>query len=145
MRLREVKERPEGGGILSQAMILAAMLSLCISCGFNTAAEAGTKDESSTKSSMPYQRLDFQVKASCVSCLRRVAKALKATRGVLNADVSIYNPHWAVVIIDTAVIDDKKIIARIVKEKANVDKLTIQDLKEKPIIVVPRSDAPVRL
>jgi copper chaperone CopZ len=107
--------------------------------------DTASSDSRSKKSGFPFMRLDFQVKASCVTCLRKVAKALKGTRGVINADVSIYYPHWAVVIIDTSMIEPEKVIARVKKEKADIDKLIKTDLKEKPIIVVPRSDAPVKL
>ncbi|MDZ4832459.1 MAG: hypothetical protein SGJ27_01535 [Candidatus Melainabacteria bacterium] len=128
---------------------IAMTVSLCLVSGLCTIAQAadtkGGASSESAKSALPYQRLDFQVKANCVTCLRKVAKALKASRGVLSADVSIYYPHWAVVIIDTSLTDDKKIVERIAKEKANIDKMYKQDLKEKPLIVVPRSDTPARL
>lgn len=132
-----------------RTVIVSALLMMSLMSGTSfSSAETGAKTESETssaKGNLPYQRLDFQVKASCVTCLRKVAKALKATRGVVSADVSIYYPHWAVVIIDTAQTDEKKIVARVVKEKANIDKLIKQDLKDKPILVVPRSDATPRL
>jgi hypothetical protein len=133
-----------------RSVMISAMLTIGLisSVSPGAAAETANKVESesaSTKGNLPYQRLDFQVKASCVTCLRKVAKALKATRGVVSADVSIYYPHWAVVIIDTSMTDDKKIIARVAKEKAAIDKLIKQDLKDKPILVVPRSDVTPRL
>ncbi len=145
-----VKTRSQqGGGMFVRTIALSALiLSLGLFAGTYSPAEAADPtdaDGTFTKSNSPYQRLDFQVKASCVTCLRKVAKALKATRGVLNADVSIYYPHWGVVIIDTSQTDERKIIARISKEKAVIDKLLRQDLKEKPLVVVPRSDAPAKL
>ena len=132
---------------LCQTLMISALLSLCMFTNVPVAAAESNVEPSSTstKSAFPFQRLDFQVKASCVTCLRKVAKALKATRGVVSADVSIYYPHWAVVIIDTAMTDEKKIVARVAKEKAAIDKMIKQDLKDKPILVVPRSDAPPRL
>lgn len=111
-------------------------------CAFAQNAESGSP---SKKSNFPYMRVDFQVKASCVSCIRRVIKSLKATRGVISADVSIYHPHWGVVVIDNSQTDVDKIIAKVKKEKADVDKLTKVDLREKPIFVVPRSDTPAKL
>lgn len=134
---------------LFKTATVAGILSVCFLSNVSiVSAETGTStatESTSARGNLPYQRLDFQVKASCVTCLRKVAKALKATRGVVSADVSIYYPHWAVVIIDTAQTDDKKIIARVAKEKANIDKLIKQDLKDKPILVVPRSDVAPRL
>lgn len=138
---------------LCQTLMTSTLLALCMWTTAPVAAAetdskvepANTSTTPSTKSALPYQRLDFQVKASCVTCLRKVAKALKATRGVVSADVSIYYPHWAVVIIDTAMTDEKKIVARVAKEKAAIDKMIKQDLKDKPILVVPRSDVPARL
>ncbi len=118
-------------------------------------AEAGTADGTTAsqstetivvkKSKAPFVRLDFQVKASCVSCVRRVAKALKNLRGVTNADVSIYYPHWAVVVINTAETDESKVLAAISKEKAEIRQFEQQDLQTKPILVVPKTDAPRRL
>ncbi|MBX9666816.1 MAG: heavy-metal-associated domain-containing protein [Candidatus Obscuribacterales bacterium] len=117
-------------------------------------AEAGTADGTASqsaetivvkKSKAPFVRLDFQVKASCVSCVRRVAKALKSLRGVTNADVSIYYPHWAVVVINTAETDESKVLAAITKEKAEIRQFEQQDLQTKPILVVPKTDAPRRL
>jgi len=126
--------------------LIAAVAALHSTTTASAQAEnVGSSGDTAKKSEFPYRRLDFQVKASCVSCLRRVAKSLKSTRGVVNADVSIYYPHWAVVILDPSVTDEQKIIASVKKEKADVDKLFKQDLKEKPLIVVPRSDKPVRL
>lgn len=124
-------------------MALFASSLMPMNCAF--AAGGANESASATKNGFPYMRLDFQVKASCVTCLRRVAKALKATKGVVSADVSIYNPHWAVVIIETSTTNSDKIIAKVKNEKAEIDKLVTTDLKEKPILVVPRSDAPVKL
>ena len=63
---------------------------------------------------------------------------------MVSADVSIYHPHWAVVIIETSATDSDKVIAKVKKEKAEIDKLVKTDLKEKPLLVVPRTDVPVR-
>jgi hypothetical protein len=147
----KTRSHQSGGMLVRTLAVNILLLSVCLFAGSYSPAEAADPtvskdtDGTSTKSNSPYQRLDFQVKASCVTCLRKVAKALKATRGVLNADVSIYYPHWGVVVIDTSLTDERKIIARIAKEKAVIDKLLKQDLKEKPLVVVPRSDAPAKL
>jgi len=124
--------------IISSTVVSAAPMENASAANGNGEVERGSAN------AFPYARLDFQVKASCVTCLRRVAKALKATKGVVNADVSIYNPHWAVVIIDTSATDADKVIAKVKKEKADIDKLVKTDLKEKPLLVVPRSDTPVK-
>lgn len=132
--------------ILRAALVVAVFF--CIDSNGALAAddkEAPVGQNKVAKSDFPYRRLDFQVKASCVSCLRRVAKALKSTRGVVSADVAIYYPHWAVVVLDTSMTDEMKVIARVKKEKADIEKLFKQDLKEKPLIVVPRTDKPERL
>lgn len=99
-------------------------------------------------SSAPYLRLDFQVKGvSCVSCIRRVAKGLKNMKGVVKADVSIYYPHWAVVILDKSKADETKVIQAVRKEKVDVTRMTRQDLKEVPVLVVPHpaGDEPKRM
>jgi copper chaperone CopZ len=127
------------------AMSLIALLALTSAIPIGNAFAANSNQtDGAGASPLPFARLDFQVKASCVTCLRRVAKALKATKGVISADVSIYHPHWAVVLIDTSATDTDKVLAKVKKEKADIDKLVRTDLKEKPILVVPRSDIPVK-
>ena len=90
----------------------------------------------------PYQRLDFQVRgASCVTCIRRVAKALRHMRGVIKADISIYYPYWAVVVLDKSKADEMKVVETVRKEKGvDVNRLEKQDLNEIPQLIVPKQD-----
>ncbi len=124
---------------------LLLILALPAGAGTTDGTTSKTAEVVVKKSTAPFVRLDFQVKASCVSCVRRVAKALKSLRGVTNADVSIYYPHWAVVVINTAETNESKILAAVAKEKAEIRQYEQQDLQTKPILVVPKTDVPRRL
>lgn len=116
--------------------------------GASLAAPPVSGSSNDSVSSAPYMRLDFQVKGvSCVACIRRVAKGLKNMKGVVKADVSIYYPHWAVVILDKSKADETKVIQTVRKEKVDVTRMTKQDLKEVPALVVPHpaGDEPKRM
>jgi copper chaperone CopZ len=86
-------------------------------------------------------RVDFRVEgATCVVCIRRVAKALQDQKGVLKADVSIYKPHWALVIYNSKETNFDK-LADLVKVKENVRIVDIEDkaISSMPVLILPRT------
>ncbi|MBX9695307.1 MAG: heavy-metal-associated domain-containing protein [Cyanobacteria bacterium] len=97
--------------------------------------------DSSKESKQRYTRMDFRVDgASCVACIRRVAQRLKNGKGVVQADISIYRPHWSVVIFETGKTDTKKVVELVRKEKkVEVVGLETQYLSTIPPVVIPRT------
>lgn len=92
-----------------------------------------------TKSSKNMHRADFRVKgASCVACLRRISKTIRAQKGVLKGDVSIFSPYWAIVIFDGNQTNLDKIY-----ESVKHEKVTFEDIEDRvvdglPLIVIPK-------
>lgn len=84
-------------------------------------------------------RTDFRVEgASCVTCLRRIAKAMKESKGVLKADVSIYKPYWAIVIYDSKQTSFEQLSAIAKKEKVRFMEVEDKAIAEMPLIVIPK-------
>ncbi|QQR57668.1 MAG: hypothetical protein IPG59_22290 [Candidatus Melainabacteria bacterium] len=93
----------------------------------------------------PYLRLDFNLKgATCVTCIRRVAKRLRDNKGVLKADISILRPYEGVVIFDPQKTNVTKLSSEITKEekRASVGDLQLTALQSVPAIVMPRVKTP---
>lgn len=120
-------------------MAIAVAVSL-LSCLQPTSSPAANKQQ--TQSSL--HRADFRVEgASCVACLRRIAKALRDAKGVLKADVSIYRPYWAIVIYDSKATAFDKLQAPILKqEKVRFSDIEDKTIAELPLIVIPKVSAP---
>lgn len=86
------------------------------------------------------RRADFRVEgASCVSCLRRIAQTLKAQKGVLKADVSIYRPYWAIVIYDAKQTGFPTLKEAIKNENVKLTEFEEKTISEVPLIVIPKS------
>lgn len=86
------------------------------------------------------QRADFRVTgASCVACLRRVAKRLREAPGVLKADVSIFRPYWGLVIYDKKKTTLKKVLDGAVEDKVQFAEVTDVAMAEMPIILLPKT------
>lgn len=87
-------------------------------------------------------RADFRVKgASCVACLRRISKTMRAQKGVIKGDVSIFSPYWAIVIFDGDQTNLDKIY-----ESVKHEKVTFEDMEDRvvdglPLIVIPKGMA----
>jgi hypothetical protein len=93
----------------------------------------------------PYLRLDFNLKgATCVTCIRRVAKRLRDNKGVLKADISILRPYEGVVIFEPQKTNVTKLSSEITKEekRASVGDLQLTALQSVPAIVMPRAKTP---
>lgn len=93
----------------------------------------------------PFVRLDFQLKgASCVSCIRRISKRLRGSKGVLKADISILSPYEGVVVFEGKKTNLTKIETEIKSEdkRASVTELQLTALEAVPPLVLPRSKTP---
>lgn len=93
----------------------------------------------------PYLRLDFNLKgATCVTCIRRVAKHLRESKGVLKADISIIRPYEGVIVFDSQKTNVQKLSSEITKEekRASVGDLQLTALSSVPPIVLPRAKNP---
>ena len=101
-------------------------------------AKTGAASNSSAKTKNMH-RADFRVKgASCVSCLRRIAKTMRTQAGVIKGDVSIFPPYWAIVIYD----GDQTSLDKIY-ESVKHEKVTFEDKEDRvvdglPLIVIPK-------
>lgn len=89
-------------------------------------------------------RVDFRVEgASCVTCLRRIAKTLRDSKGVLKSDVSIYKPYWSIVIYDAKTTNFQKLAEPIIKaESVKFQEVEDKPIAELPLIVIPKLNTP---
>ncbi len=84
-------------------------------------------------------RADFRVSgASCVGCLRRVAKILRTHKGVLKADVSIFKPHWAIAIYNADEVSLDQLAEACKTEKVKFEEVEDKPIAEVPLIVIPK-------
>lgn len=89
---------------------------------------------------MKFARVDFEVHgSSCVACIRRVAKKLKAARGVILADISIFSPHPAVVVYDRSKTSFPEIVQSVKDEPVRFEQVEEMTLSSVPAVVVPKS------
>lgn len=117
------------------ALAMAISLFSCLQPSNGQAAGAQQKQS--------LHRVDFRVEgASCVACLRRVAKGMRETKGVLKADVSIYKPYWAIAIYDAKETNFEKISAIAKAEKVRFAAVEDKAIAEMPIIVIPKVSTP---
>lgn len=112
-------------------------------------AEEEPKTESIAKvgdvDKAPYLRLDFNLKgATCVTCIRRVAKHLRESKGVFKADISIIRPYEGVIVFDPQKTNVQKLSSEITKEekRAWAGDLQLTALSSIPPIVLPRAKTP---
>lgn len=104
-----------------------------------TSDAQSAKDETTASKTKNMHRADFRVKgASCVACLRRISKTLRAQKGVIKGDVSIFSPYWAIVIFD----GDQTTLDKIY-ESVKHEKVTFEDIEDRvvnglPLIVIPK-------
>jgi hypothetical protein len=99
-----------------------------------------SKPAAASTAGQALHRVDFRIEgASCVACLRRIAKAMRETKGILKADVSIFRPYWAIAIYDAKQADFPK-LQRDISAKENVRFMEIEDkgISEMPLIVIPK-------
>jgi hypothetical protein len=95
--------------------------------------------ESKAASKQKLRRADFRVTgASCVTCLRRIGRTMRAQPGVLKGDVSIFKPYWAVVVYDSNQTDMDKIYASLSHEKVKFDDVEVKEISSLPLIVIPK-------
>lgn len=86
------------------------------------------------------QRADFKVTgASCVGCLRRVAKRMRDCDGVLKADVSIFRPYWGLVVYDKKKTTLKKIFDAAVEDKVKFVEVTDVPISQMPVVLLPKT------
>lgn len=115
---------------------LTAIFSLFVQSSTSLPAHAQQQKQS-------LHRVDFKVEgASCVTCLRRVAKAMRETKGVLKADVSIYKPYWAIAIYDAKATNFQKISEIAKVEKVRFTQVEDKAIAQMPLVVIPKLNAP---
>ncbi|MCW5823038.1 MAG: heavy-metal-associated domain-containing protein [Cyanobacteria bacterium TGS_CYA1] len=135
---------------MHKGALLVLALSTILLAGPICSAEDGLKkNESIVKvgdiDKAPYLRLDFNLKgATCVTCIRRVAKHLRQTKGVFKADISIIRPYEGVVVFDPQKTNVEKLSSEITKEekRASAGDLQLTALTSVPSIVLPRVKTP---
>jgi len=131
------------------ALPLLTLLVLASSAPFASAENAPEKTEKTESiikvgdcDKAPYLRFDFNLKgATCVTCIRRVAKHLREVKGVLKADISIIRPYEGVVVFESQKTNVQKLTSEITKEekRASVGDLQLTALTSVPPIVLPRT------
>lgn len=120
------------------SLLIAGML-LFSAAAPSLAAPTAAVHATEKKGGQKLHRADFRVAgASCVGCIRRVGKILRAQKGVLKADVSIFKPYWAIVIYNA---DETNM--DVLAESCKIEKVKFEDLDDKtisevPLIVIPK-------
>jgi copper chaperone CopZ len=119
---------------------IAVFLSAALMVGIGIPSSAvPTATATEKKGGHKLHRADFRVTgASCVGCLRRVGKILRNHKGVVKADVSIFKPHWAIVIFnsDEVTLDQLGDACKI--EKVKFEEVEDKPISEVPLIVIPK-------
>lgn len=94
----------------------------------------------SADSGQSLHRVDFRIEgASCVTCLRRIAKSMRESKGVLKADASIYRPYWAIAIYDAKKTTFDKFSAPIAKsEQVRFAEVEDKPISSMPLVVIPK-------
>lgn len=88
----------------------------------------------------PYRRVDFDLKGSkCSSCIRRVVRKVRKSKGVLKADISIKKPYSGVIIFDRKKTDFNTIKKRFKSDKVEAVSVEIEDLKSLPSLLIPKA------
>ncbi len=135
-------------------MLRSALLILVLLVFVSVAPQAYSADEEPKSESIakvgdvdkaPYLRLDFNLKgATCVTCIRRVAKHLRESKGVFKADISILRPYEGVIVFDPQKTNVQKLSSEITKEekRASAGDLQLTALSSIPPIVLPRAKTP---
>ena len=84
-------------------------------------------------------RLEFKIQgASCVVCLRRIAKTFRDSKGVMKADVSIFRPYWSIIIYDAKETNLAKITDAIKSEKVQLLEVEDKPISEMPLLLIPK-------
>lgn len=103
----------------------------------DTNSAAAEKPASSAKQKL--HRADFTVSgASCVACLRRIAKTVRDQKGVLKADISIFKPYWAIVIYDAEQTNMDKLFETVKEEKIKFNEMEDKPIATMPMIIIPK-------
>ncbi len=126
--------------VLSCAVTLAPMVVSLLLAGASASAPAKETGASKSNSgNAGLHRADFRVEgASCVVCLRRVAKKLKSAAGVVKADVSIFRPYWALVVYDSKKTALPKIFEAAGDEKVKFADVEDVAISEMPLVLLPK-------
>jgi hypothetical protein len=127
---------------------IAVFLSTALVVGIGIPSSAAPTGSSEKKGGHKLHRADFRVTgASCVGCLRRVGKILRTHKGVVKADVSIFKPHWAIVIFNSDEVSLDQLGDACKVEKVKFEEVEDKSISEVPLIVIPKglskSDTPV--
>lgn len=76
--------------------------------------------------------------SSCVTCLMRIEREIKAVAGVSKAAVSIYKPYAAVIIYDPAKTNLTQIKQSLKGEPVVIKTVHEEDLEKVPAVIAPK-------
>lgn len=118
--------------------IVLAALAVSLSASLASSPTALSADAPTSGQSL--HRVDFRIEgASCVTCLRRIAKSMRESKGVLKADASIYRPYWAIAIYDAKKTTFDKFSAPIAKaEQVRFAEVEDKAISSMPLVVIPK-------
>lgn len=123
--------------MLKIMLVMAVML---MSVGSSAAWAESKANPAEINAAQKLMRLDFQLAGtSCVACIRRVANKFQAAPGVIKADVSIYKPHWSVVVFDANKTNQDAVLQAVKTESVYMEALEATPLSSMPAVVVPRA------
>lgn len=126
-------------GIRKLSLSMAAMMLLSVAAPAVAAPASAGHATTDKKGGQKLHRADFRVAgASCVGCIRRVGRILRAQRGVLKADVSIFRPYWAIVIYNSDEVNLDQLGEACKVEKVKFEEIEDKTISEVPLIVIPK-------
>ena len=120
------------------SLFMSGLMIMCSAAPALAVPASGTL-ASDKKAGQKLHRADFRVSgASCVGCVRRVSKLLRTHKGVLKADVSIFKPHWAIVIYNLDEVNLAQLGEARKVEKVKFEEVEDKSVAEVPLIIIPK-------
>ena len=117
-------------------VLVAVIIALGSTCSI-ASAESGS--DASVKE-YPFRRVDFEIRGSkCVSCIRRLVRSLRKSKGVEKCDISVLKPYGGVLVFDRNKTSFEKLLKRLKHEKVTAVNVETADIKTVPSILIPKS------
>jgi hypothetical protein len=108
-------------------------------CLFINLIKTDASENNKLSAGIKLMRSDFRVTgASCVPCLRRVAKKLKESTGVLRGDVSIFPPYGGLVIYDASKTNIKTVFKSAYDEHVDFADVETRSISQIPAVLLPK-------
>ena len=124
----------------SALLSLAVLVSTSQVCTMANTGSKASNTKTAASKNFKYTRIDFEVHGSkCPSCIRRLVKKLRKSKGVEKADISIMKPFAGVIIFDHSLTNFEKLKKRMKSENVKPIKIEMEETNRIPPILIPKS------